>query len=567
MKKILQPRRNCSGIFEVEQTGLLIDGRDDYRAFRSAAATARRYILIAGWQFDTDVELLRGKDAEEAGGEIALLPFLNDLCEKNSALRVYILAWDFSVLFALEREWFQNWTVLWTANERVHFRFDSSHAVGASQHQKLAVIDGQIAFVGGMDICSNRWDDRCHSSKNPYRVNSDGSTYGPYHEIQSYHVGSAALELANLFNARWVNSGGDPLHLAPPSGPARLPFDPDVAISADRVAFSRTRARTIVPLRNAIHEIRTLYLDAIRAAEELIYIENQYFSSRAVYRELKERVEKKGSKLQIVIVIPYTAEGILEEVSLRMVQSNMLYSLREIAYRNGHSLEVYDARSGGEKSLPTYIHSKLLLVDDRFLTVGSANTTNRSMGLDTELNVSWEADSPDQADLIRSIRRTRISLLAEHGGLRGIKNLRPVREGKRLIDYLNSQAEQPSSRLHRQPVETFFDHREWLRMLNLNDLHLDPKKALIEENILELVSKDPSGLFAGGIVLLNQWLSERPKAREHHPPKSPPRWRPALKKLFPVFRFLGHSRMVRWALLIFLGLLVAFLIRLTLKLL
>jgi phospholipase D1/2 len=48
-------------------------------------------------------------------------------------------------------------------------------------------------------------------------------------------------------------------------------------------------------------------------------------------------------------------------------------------------------------------------VDDRFLSVGSANTTNRSLGLDTELNVSWEATSWRQRSLIRSIRRIRIS--------------------------------------------------------------------------------------------------------------------------------------------------------------
>lgn len=72
---------------------MLIDGRDYYRAFYQAARTAERYILIAGWQFDSTARLLRGDDAQEADGEIQFLPFLNELCERNPSLSIYILAW------------------------------------------------------------------------------------------------------------------------------------------------------------------------------------------------------------------------------------------------------------------------------------------------------------------------------------------------------------------------------------------------------------------------------------------------------------------------------------------
>jgi hypothetical protein len=77
------------------------------------------------------------------------------------------------------------------------------------------------------------------------------------------------------------------------------------------------------------------------------------------------------------------------------------------------TLPVCDAPETPERT--TYIHAKLMIVDDRFLTVGSANLTNRSMVLDTELNLSVEA--PDAHDaLARSIRGVRASLLAEHTG-------------------------------------------------------------------------------------------------------------------------------------------------------
>ena len=67
----------------MEETGLLVDGRDYYRAFYQAAQQARRYILIAGWQFDSAVPLLRGRDRRGVRLRVRLLPFLKTLCEAN----------------------------------------------------------------------------------------------------------------------------------------------------------------------------------------------------------------------------------------------------------------------------------------------------------------------------------------------------------------------------------------------------------------------------------------------------------------------------------------------------
>jgi len=91
MNEIIRPGRNCWRVADVSTTGLLVDGRDYYRAFYCAAKKARNYILISGWQFDSNVTLLRGKDAKVAGEEPALLSFLNDLCERNRALRIFWL--------------------------------------------------------------------------------------------------------------------------------------------------------------------------------------------------------------------------------------------------------------------------------------------------------------------------------------------------------------------------------------------------------------------------------------------------------------------------------------------
>jgi len=75
---ILRPGFTCGGIYETWETGLLVDGRDYYLAFYRAAREPRRYILMAGWQFDSQVRLLREKDLKEAGEDPSPLSFLND---------------------------------------------------------------------------------------------------------------------------------------------------------------------------------------------------------------------------------------------------------------------------------------------------------------------------------------------------------------------------------------------------------------------------------------------------------------------------------------------------------
>ncbi|MGZ8445573.1 MAG: phospholipase D-like domain-containing protein, partial [Candidatus Binatia bacterium] len=118
---LLKPGRNCWRTESVSHTGLLVDGDDYYRAFYRAAQAAEHYILISGWQFDSGTALLRGAEAEDAQGTIHLLDFLNDLCERKPALRIYMLAWDYSMLYSLDREWFQDWHFNWSTNERLKF--------------------------------------------------------------------------------------------------------------------------------------------------------------------------------------------------------------------------------------------------------------------------------------------------------------------------------------------------------------------------------------------------------------------------------------------------------------
>lgn len=418
---MLELGRNLWKTGKPDTAGILVDAAAYYAAFYAAAIQAERTIILSGWQFDRGVPLLRG-DAVPPGAEVRLLAFLNRLCEQKPELQVFILAWDFHLVFSLEREWMQTLYFDWATNERLHFRFDDTQAAQGSHHQKFVVIDRSIAFVGGIDLCEARWDDREHRQHNPSRV-SHGAPVKPYHDVQAYFAGCDTADiLRELFEDRWARTAGPKLDLPECQGGSLASYHPDQALplGSSAVGFSRTDARGP---EQSVREIERLFLDAIAAAEHLLYIETQYLSSHSIGEALLTRMKQREKpRLEIVIVVNAKPEALKEELAVGLRQTKILSRLRKAAVAFGHQLGIYGSRCDGDAPdrLSTYIHSKLLIVDDRFLSVGSANLTNRSMGVDTELQVSWEATGDAEADqqLRQQIQAVRVSLLREHAGLR-----------------------------------------------------------------------------------------------------------------------------------------------------
>jgi phospholipase D1/2 len=507
MKQIIVPKINCWEISEVSESGLLVDGSDYYRAFCAAAESAERYILLAGWQFDSDVQLIRENNSGRE--ENTLIAFLNGLCDKNPELRIYILAWNFSVIYSIDREWLQSLNFNWNTNERIQFCFDSCHPFGASHHQKFAVIDGTVAFLGGLDICSGRWDDRKHWPNNPLRVNADQSPYPPFHDVQSYHFGAVAAQLETFFKEQWRAVCECELDLPPSTQKPALRLEGALPVKSNQVAVSRTQIKTTETANQSIREIRHLFRDAIGAAESLIYIENQYFSSQAIHEALVRRMtDQRRSRLEIVLVLAKEANAFVEQASIGIAQAKAIRNLRTLASETGHALGIYYPASPGDngEEVPTYIHSKLLLVDDIFLSVGSANLNNRSMGLDTELNVSWQG-RPEENDAHASIRAVRMDLLAEHTGLEGAQASALARtEG--LVNYLDQICANPLSRLRSHPlVNGAAESESWIETFFPDGLPLDPEGPVFGEDSYEQIPAGRDTLFPRGINWLSNLLS------------------------------------------------------------
>ncbi len=422
MTRRLEAGRHTWRTHVADDVGLLIDAEDYYRAFFHAARTAKKRLLISGWQFDSDVALLRGAEAEHAPAPVQFLKFLNSLCEATPELEIRLLAWDFHVVFAIEREWMQKQVFHWSTHENIEFKFDDSHVDGGSHHQKFVVVDDRLSFLGGLDICEHRWDDQRHENANPLRT-SRGEPHKPFHDIQVFLRGpEVAKSLSELFHDRWIKAKGDPLDLSGGSDPALSPreFQGLLSFGKQTVSLSRTDPHGSPGGPQPCQEIRDVYIDAILSAERLIYIETQYFSARSIADALVKRMRASSQpRLEIVLVLNMKAETLKEQAAVGLAQAQQIDRIRKVAGTTGHALGVYytlpACKPGEEPSQATYIHSKLMIVDDLLITVGSANCTNRSMSIDTELNCNLEADAPD-SELAHAIRGMRAHLLAEHTG-------------------------------------------------------------------------------------------------------------------------------------------------------
>jgi phosphatidylserine/phosphatidylglycerophosphate/cardiolipin synthase-like enzyme len=442
---ILAEGRNCYLRPSAKESRAIVDARAYYRGFYQAACRARRSILIAGWQFDTNVALLRGQDAEGAAYPVTFLALLDALCRERPELRVHILAWDYSLVYALEREWLQRLKFSFQTSEAIRFEFASHPAFTGSHHQKFAVFDGALAFAGGLDLCDERWDDCDHQSRNPFRVNASGECCRPNHEVQAAVTGDAALALERLFRERWRDAVGEELALEAPSQEGTPAYELDALLSENTyrlrsasVALSRTSFAEPEP----VAEARALYLDAIAAAERLIYVETQYFTSRSVAAAFVERFsDPSRSRLQVVVMLPRGADNGKEKFALGPAQSSALEQIEAAARAGHHELRLLCSTPEGDCSDATFIHSKVLIVDDTFLAIGSANFTERSMGLDSELCLAWEADG--DAELTSDIRGLRAALLAEHAGRSPVEFL----EVEGLVERIDALFEGPGRRL------------------------------------------------------------------------------------------------------------------------
>lgn len=458
---------NCWQLARADRAAFLVDGEDYYRAVAEAFEQAQHSIYILGWDVDSRVRLRRDTGQEETFGQL-----VDRLARIKPQLQIYILEWDFAVFYSLERELWSQLSFGWMTHKRVHFEMDDMHPVGASQHQKIVVVDDQLAFVGGFDLASFRWDTSEHLPKHSQRCDNE-QRYGPVHDVQLLVTGKIAQKLAEIARWRWERATGESLSSAE-SGASEL-WPTSISGDFSRQPLAILRTMPAYAGEPEIREVERFYLQAIEQAEKFIYLENQYLTSHRIGSALEHSLRQPQGP-EIVVVLPRHCPGWLEEETMGVLSKRLHQRLLE-ADQHQRLLICFPDRAGLEEDI-IIVHSKLLVADDQLLTVGSANLSNRSMNFDSECNLALAADGDDERIVIIAGLRDR--LLAEHLGCDAQQVAEVLNETGSLLAVIEQLAGDERS-LKQLPLEG--KQTDWQALPG--ELVADPEKPIGLEQLLD----------------------------------------------------------------------------------
>ncbi len=405
---LIEPGRNCWRVERAARAALVVDAADYYRRAMQAMLEARSQILLIGWDVDTRIRLV--EDEPPQGAPPILGAFLTWLAKRRPELKIRILVWDEALVSLPGRGTTILRMLRWAASGQITVKFDSTHPLHGSHHQKVLVIDDKVAFCGGIDVAGCRWDTRCHRDEEPGRRRPfTRRRYPPWHDATMAVDGKAAEAIGDLARIRGECAGREQLPAAKRGDHDPWPEDLEPHFRDVEAPIARTRAET--GALEEIREIEALFVDLIERAERYVYVETQYFASRVIAEAIAERLAEADPP-EFVILNPREAYGWLDEAVMTPARYHLVKALREND-PHGRFAIYYPVTECGQA---IYVHAKIMIVDDCVIRVGSANMNNRSMGLDSECDLMIDADGDPEAR--RIVAELRSDLVAEHLGAR-----------------------------------------------------------------------------------------------------------------------------------------------------
>jgi phosphatidylserine/phosphatidylglycerophosphate/cardiolipin synthase-like enzyme len=378
-----------------DRAALLIDMEAYFDAAMDAMSRARHRVHLLNWAFEANTLF----HPQPGGGGPASDRFGNFLIAlaKNPDIDVRVLCWDSAMPVAATQHFFPLADRRDFAGSNVKFVLDSKLPMGACHHQKMIVIDDALAFCGGGDIGPDRWDTPAHLDDDPRREKTrrDNKCFDSRHEVMGLVDGEAAANLGELFRERWRRATGETIDVCPPAPGPRWPGKIPPAFADIAAGVSRTQAawRDYPQVR----ENEALHIAAIRAAKACIYMENQYFTSPLIARELAKRLAEPDGP-EAVLVSTEHSPSYFDQMTMDRTRLDFI---RILTQADKHDrLRVYSPVTTLGRTI--IVHAKLTIVDDVLLRIGSSNINNRSLGFDTECDLSLEAASaPNRAEILR----------------------------------------------------------------------------------------------------------------------------------------------------------------------
>ena len=368
-----EPQPRPGGSLEI-----LIDGAEVLPRMVTQLARAESHVYIAGWYFSPDFALTRD-------GEPTILRYL--LAELAERVEVRVLVWAGAPLplFRPSRGMVRRMRESLCRGTQIHCALDPKERPLHCHHEKTIVVDDRVAFVGGIDLTSeagDRFDSSAHHARGQ----------AGWHDASAQVTGPAVADIAEHFRMRWrevteaeLVSPGTPR----PTGNVEL-------------QIVRTVPEHIYAAKpNGDFRILESYVRALRSARRLIYLENQFLWSPEIAEILRDKLLRPpADDFRLLIVLPAKPNAGGDDTR------GMLGELIEADADAGRLLACTLFARAGRLADPVYVHAKIGIVDDAWLTLGSANLNDHSLFNDTEMNVVTH----DAA----IARQTRLRLWAEH---------------------------------------------------------------------------------------------------------------------------------------------------------
>jgi phosphatidylserine/phosphatidylglycerophosphate/cardiolipin synthase-like enzyme len=410
---------------------VLVDGAQTWAYVHSDLQAAQKDIQIATWLCRPDMELVRPKEygvTEPAEREQYRFGQILDEKAKHGVI-ARVLLWGMTYTPVLNA-WLRKWH--WTPDDRIELMEQDHPLLIGSYHQKTMTIDGRIGYCGGMNIKENDWDTNEHPvfdpRRNPHRTNKafrllvrdkkKSTKFLPRHDLTVRFEGPAVRDLSLNFTERWNQCvcaqrttlrgriwiwlrrrlGFEPAQRLLPIPEPEIPAPP---AGGQLVQIART-----TPCGE--EGILDLYRRAIGNARRYIYIENQYFRSPTLAEELKNAC-KKNPRLQLVAVVWPINDGkksFFDPSSYWTAHTQDIIRQARPNFQLTRLLSADRDADGRLQYVTVDVHAKVMIVDDEWLTVGSANINERGFKYEAEINAAI-LDKKTARDL-------RIRLMAEH---------------------------------------------------------------------------------------------------------------------------------------------------------
>jgi phosphatidylserine/phosphatidylglycerophosphate/cardiolipin synthase-like enzyme len=330
---------------------LLVDGEKALGRLQDEIAGSHDWVLLAGWHFEPTFRLSRtGPTLRELLAETA----------ERAQVRALVWAGAPLPLFTPSRADVRRVRDTLTQGTKIQMALDANERPMHCHHEKLAVIDGRIAYVGGIDLTSlagNRLD----TSDHPERESIG------WHDATSRVQGPLVGDVADHFALRWQEVTGTRLETV-----------------CDDSSHGAVRAQFVRTVPNSVYEaiprgdfrILEAYVRALRSAERLIYLESQFLWSPEIVRILKAKLaDPPNDEFRIVVMLPAQPNNGADDTRGQLgLLADADRDQRLIActlYQPGRTDQVY-------------VHAKIGIVDDRWLCIGSANLNEHSLYNDTE---------------------------------------------------------------------------------------------------------------------------------------------------------------------------------------